>query len=1010
MYSSHEAELDLPSLPLAARRVHIVPALQTASLLSMGQLCDAGCTVTFDAKSVSVHLGTKCLLTGRRTPDTGLWHLSLNTPSLAPMPIAPAHIPIAPAPAPLLHHSYATVQSATPAELVAFAHATLYSPALSTLATALKRGFLPQFLGLTPKSLRKHPPQSVAMIKGHMDQARKNQQSTKPTTVPVPSLTDTSATSPLPDDVFPQSEPDNVRTHHCYTAIFEPATGQIHSDQTGKFIVASSTGNNYILVVYDYDSNSILVVPMRSRTGPCILAAVQVIHARLVAAGLRPQLHRLDNECSAALKTFLRDSDIDFQLVPPHLHRRNAAERAIRTFKNHFIAGLCSVDQHFPLHLWDKLLPQADLTLNLLRGSRINPKLSAYAQLHGHFDFNRTPLAPPGIRVLVHIKPSERTSWSPHGEDGWYTGPALDSYRCYTVWMWETRATRVCDTMTWFPTKAPMPIASSNDLILAGVQDILHALHHPSPGYPLAPLTDSHHAILTQLTSVITSIAEPTRMPAADLTDLTSSTTDPALRVVPIVPIPAPPLIEASATPVIPPVSHDAPLRVPTAKTPKGVTFAPLPTPTGGATFRNCTGTPGKQRRRARRQSTPSTAAQPAKTIHPRKLLAPAPTRPVASRSHGTRSKHLHHVAVCARALLIDAARAPQSPFASADLDRMHFAYHGHAINPDTGKIAEYRELSKSSDGNIWRHSNAEEIGRLAQGYGDIKGTNTIYFIPISAIPQGRKIAYLRPVSAWRPEKAKPHRIRWTVGGDQVDYPFDVSTKAADLTTAKLLVNSVLSTKNGMFLTADLKDFYLGTPMARYEYMRVPIWMLPDDIIAQYNLTPLFHNGYVYVEIRRGMYGLPQAGRLANDQLISNLAPHGYAPCPLTPGLWRHKTRDIVFSLVVDDFGIRYSNRADADHLIATLRTEYEVSLDWTGERYCGLTLKWDYAARTCDISMPGYIKRALQRFAHVAPHKPENSPHPWQRPNYGAKTQFAPPPDNTPALDASKVSGWVRL
>ena len=158
MYSSHEAELDLPSLPLAARRVHIVPALQTASLLSMGQLCDAGCTVTFDAKSVSVHLGTKCLLTGRRTPDTGLWHLSLNTPSLAPMPIAPAHIPIAPAPAPLLHHSYATVQSATPAELVAFAHATLYSPALSTLATALKRGFLPQFLGLTPKSLRKHPP------------------------------------------------------------------------------------------------------------------------------------------------------------------------------------------------------------------------------------------------------------------------------------------------------------------------------------------------------------------------------------------------------------------------------------------------------------------------------------------------------------------------------------------------------------------------------------------------------------------------------------------------------------------------------------------------------------------------------------------------------------------------------------------------------------------------------------------------------------------------------------
>ena len=230
------------------------------------------------------------------------------------------------------------------------------------------------------------------------------------------------------DGLFPDSEPGNTRTHQCYAAVASPANGQIYSDQTGKFVVASSAGNNYILFVYDYDSNSILVQPMRSRTGPCILSAFTIVHARLVAAGLRPQLQRLDNECSDALKAFLTDEAIKYQLVPPKLHRRNAAERAIRTFKNHFVAGLCSVDKNFPLHLWDKLLPQAELTLNLLRGSRINPKLSAHAQVHGHFDFNQTPLAPPGIRVLVHLKPSERTTWSPHGTDGWYTGPALASY------------------------------------------------------------------------------------------------------------------------------------------------------------------------------------------------------------------------------------------------------------------------------------------------------------------------------------------------------------------------------------------------------------------------------------------------------------------------------------------------------------------------------------------------------------------------------------------------------
>ena len=186
------------------------------------------------------------------------------------------------------------------------------------------------------------------------------------------------------------------------------------------------------------------------------------------------------------------------------------------------------------------------------------------------------------------------------------------------------------------------------------------------------------------------------------------------------------------------------------------------------------------------------------------------------------------------------------------------------------------------------------------------------------------KAANLLAVSAYRPEKANPYRVRWTVGGDQVDYPFDVSTKTADLTTAKLLFNSVLSMPDEKFLTADLKDFYLGTPMSQYEYMRIPIWILPDDIINQYNLKPLFHNGFVYVEIRRGMYGLPQAGFLA---------PHGYRPCAVMPGLWHHTSHNIVFSLVVDDFGIRYSTRADADHLISTLQTAYEVSLDWTGSR-----------------------------------------------------------------------------
>ena len=104
-------------------------------------------------------------------------------------------------------------------------------------------------------------------------------------------------------------------------------------------------------------------------------------------------------------------------------------------------------------------------------------------------------------------------------------------------------------------------------------------------------------------------------------------------------------------------------------------------------------------------------------------------------------------------------------------------------------------------------------------------------------------------------------------------------------------------------MTMDIKDFYLNTPMDRPEYMRIPIDVIPPDIWQQYNLEAIAHNGFVYVEINRSMYGLPQAGQLANDELVPYLATHGYHQCKRTPGLFVHTTRPVAFSLVVDDFG-----------------------------------------------------------------------------------------------------------
>ena len=152
------------------------------------------------------------------------------------------------------------------------------------------------------------------------------------------------------------------------------------------------------------------------------------------------------------------------------------------------------------------------------------------------------------------------------------------------------------------------------------------------------------------------------------------------------------------------------------------------------------------------------------------------------------------------------------------------------------------------------------------------------------------------------------------------------------------------------------------------------------------------------------MYGLPQAGIIANQLLTKRLEPHGYFQCRHTPGLWKHKWRPILFSLVVDDFGIKYVGKQHADHLIQVIEQDYDFSQDWKGELYCGITLKWDYRNRTVDLSMPGYIQAALHKYQHPTPTRAQHAPHTWSKPNYGAKQQLTSPEDTSEPLTSAAI------
>ena len=140
------------------------------------------------------------------------------------------------------------------------------------------------------------------------------------------------------------------------------------------------------------------------------------------------------------------------------------------------MAGFASCDPAFPLSEWDRLLVQAEITLNLLRTSRVNPALSAYTYLFGNYDFNKTPLAPPGTKVLIHKKSNTRGSWDYHGVEGWYVGPSQEHYRCLKCFNPETFSEVDTDTLKLIPNITPIPVYTDFDVVKQAVADILHVL------------------------------------------------------------------------------------------------------------------------------------------------------------------------------------------------------------------------------------------------------------------------------------------------------------------------------------------------------------------------------------------------------------------------------------------------------------------------------------------------------------------------------------------------------
>ncbi len=980
----------------AAREMNIVPGLHS-TLVSVPKLADAGYTTVFlkkgaviyDDHTTTITTNKPPLLEAKRCNLTGLWKLPLHPEGIAANGMPP-------------HNEAINVIFNLPSarqNFLCYLPVARF-PSKETFIKAVCNRNYATWPKLTVQLIHKYMPDLDEMAKGHLKGQRQGVRSTKQKAFKkmieveearVKNKGESSPFRPLPptklNDIFVRMEDLNE---------------EIHTNHKGAFPHTSQRSNHYIMVAVHLDANYIFAKHMKNRTEGEMIRVYQKILNMMKAAGIGLKKQVLDNKCLAAIKAPIKENSMDHKLIPPGQHRHNQADRAIQTFKAHFISILAGIDDEFPLSLWCHLLKPTELTLNLLCQSRVAPKILAFAHVHGTHNYMQKPFAPIGCAVQTHVKLDNRLAWDTRSEPGFNLGTSMEYHQCFRVYVMRTRATRISGTVVFKHQYTTSPTISPESHVVAAAQQLVTALKGNIPaGNETAEALTKVSKLFTKNALAKKEVAKAkeqrNRLRANPLAWITTHL--PRVAVTPPrVDVPVPRVAEAtqavcpvaqtgvSTTMMRPPVQT---LATRSSQPPRADAWPTLSCPNYILQDKEDNDPPPeRQTTRSAAWSTGSHVGMHQHLLHPLRRPRPPQLHFEPNQAHGNFTV------------------TPQQ-MSMRHLPMAWFCEMANSVIGEGGELLEYKQLTANPKTQAkWTHSShGNELGRLAQGMpGRNTSTNTIIFIRKDQVPttRAKDVTYGLITCLVQPEKLdEPNRTRLVAGGDRVHYPGNTGTPTADLLTVKILINSIISTPGAKFMTMDIKDFYLNTLMARYKYMQLHIADMPDNIIEHYNLrdkaTP---DGYIYCKIQKGMYGLPQAGIIAQQLLEERLQKHGYCQSQTTAGLWKHDTCPISFSLVVDDFGVKYVGKENAQHLLDTVWHYYKCSCDWKGEQYCGLTLKWDYEGKKVHILMPGYVTKALPRFQHPRPVKSQDQPLPHAKPNMGQRLsmprQKTQPPSTT--------------
>jgi hypothetical protein len=339
--------------------------------------------------------------------------------------------------------------------------------------------------------------------------------------------------------------------------------------------------------------------------------------------------------------------------------------------------------------------------------------------------------------------------------------------QCQNVYITSTASERIVDTLEFFPHTYQMPQLLSTDRLIMAAKDMTDALQNPHPEVPFARIRDDTISALAELAPIFKLKLRQTPPPTL---------------------------------PAAPPKVTQRPCL---AESSNAILASPMPLT-----------------RQTRSQTTIHTqdvanAPLRQRVVTPR-TLDPSPPR-VPTRSQSLSPRNLSQNDFC----VMDNAHMA---IALGDNHKSQQNQANAVIHPVTGKEMEYKALMKDPRLQpLWKRGFGNECGRLFQGIRDIPGTDTCFFIKITTIPKDRKISYGKIVCDYKPHKKEKERVRMTVGGDRLNYYGDVATSTSDITTLKILINSTLSTEGAAMMMMDIKNYYLGTPLPRFEYIKTVV-------------------------------------------------------------------------------------------------------------------------------------------------------------------------------------------